>query len=62
MPIYEYQCKSCGEVVTAIRSVAERDTVAACKVHGTAPMERKVSASNFALKGGGWYRDGYSKN
>jgi putative FmdB family regulatory protein len=61
MPIYEYQCRACGEVVTAIRPVSERDRVASCKVHGTASMVRKVSASNFALKGGGWYRDGYSK-
>jgi len=24
-------------------------------------MAKKVSSSNFALKGGGWYKDGYSK-
>ena len=61
MPIYEYECKECGLVVSALRPVAERDKVAACEKHGTASMFRKVSSTNFALKGGGWYKDGYSK-
>ena len=24
-------------------------------------MKRKISKSSFALKGGGWFKDGYSK-
>jgi len=24
-------------------------------------MRRKISQSSFALKGGGWYKDGYTK-
>lgn len=66
MPVYEYRCPECGEVYELRRSVAERDDPHWCMGAGTHPSgepaacERLTSrATGFALKGGGWYRDGY---
>lgn len=59
MPIYEYTCEACGRSTDRlVRDSRQRDQQAcACGQ----PLRRRVSASNFALKGGGWAKDGYSK-
>lgn len=61
MPMYEYECPKCGLGVTKKRAIAERDDPVRCPAcWGT--MTRTLSRStSFALKGGGWYSDGYSK-
>jgi putative FmdB family regulatory protein len=71
MPMYEYECEECGNCKTIRRSIADRDITVLCLEHGgdadcltfNAPrMKRVVSRStSFALKGGGWYSDGYAK-
>jgi putative FmdB family regulatory protein len=57
MPTYEYSCTSCGTF-----DVEQRITepaLATCDKCG-GPVERLISRSSFALRGGGWYADGYS--
>ncbi len=59
MPIYEYLCKSCGYEFEEVQKFSDPsfDTCPSC---GDGCAERKVSMSSFHLKGGGWYKDGYS--
>lgn len=54
MPIYEYQCQSCGHELEAIQKIADaplRD----CPACGEADLKKRISAPAFRLKGGGWY-------
>lgn len=62
MPIYEYACtnEDCKAVSEKMRKVAEADNPYACPQCGQ-ETRRKVSATNFQLKGGGWAADGYGK-
>ncbi|MGZ6125330.1 MAG: FmdB family zinc ribbon protein [Myxococcales bacterium] len=57
MPTYEYSCTSCGtfDVEQRITEAA----LSACDKCG-GPVQRLISRSSFALRGGGWYADGYS--
>jgi putative FmdB family regulatory protein len=58
MPIYEYECESCGQVLESIVSFSITEIT--CDCGGTA--KKIVSKSNFTLKGKGWAKDGYSKD
>jgi putative FmdB family regulatory protein len=58
MPIYEYSCTACGTF-----DVEQRITESAltqCDRCG-GPVKRLISRSSFALRGGGWYSDGYAR-
>lgn len=54
MPIYEYQCKSCGHELEAIQKLSE-DPLKECPACGDLELAKLVSAAGFRLKGGGWY-------
>jgi putative FmdB family regulatory protein len=59
MPIYEYECQACKRVFEYTHGMSEpKKTV--CEACGGA-LERLISPSGFVLKGGGWYKDLYSK-
>ena len=57
MPIYEYDCEKCGrfEVLQKMSDPA----LEKCEACGK-PVQKLVSQSSFALKGGGWYKDLYA--
>ena len=58
MPCYELKCKSCGYEFEVMQKMNEPNSrCLKCK----GETERQISKSNFHLKGGGWYKDGYSK-
>jgi putative FmdB family regulatory protein len=58
MPLYEYQCKSCGSTIEVIQKFSDR---ALRKCSGcSGPLQKLVSRSSFHLKGGGWYTNDYS--
>lgn len=62
MPIYEYVCESCLEAAHEIhKPVREMDTPEACPTCNGL-MTRLISKTSFQLKGGGWFRDGYSSS
>lgn len=59
MPIYEYRCPDCGHEFEKLQKIS--DPTPECPTCGAGEVKKKVSASAFVLKGGGWYADGYSK-
>ena len=59
MPIYEYLCKSCGYEFEEVQKFSD-PSLEECPDCGKNSAERQVSMSSFHLKGGGWYKDGYS--
>ena len=61
MPIYEYLCKSCGYEFEEVQKFSD-PSLEECPDCGKNNAERQVSMSSFHLKGGGWYKDGYSSN
>tara|TARA_R110000824_G_scaffold244248_5_gene432996 strand:+ start:111 stop:296 length:186 start_codon:yes stop_codon:yes gene_type:complete len=58
MPLYDFKCTSC-EHVFEIRQ-KYKDPSPLCE-ECDEPTERLISSTSFVLKGGGWYKDGYSK-
>ena len=58
MPIYEYQCEACQDIIEAQQSLSDKPltTCPAC----AGALKKLISRSSFQLKGGGWYSDGYS--
>ena len=66
MPTYEYECtRGCHfETSQSIKDEPlKRCTKKLCpKGIGGVKVQRLISASNFILKGGGWYADGYASS
>jgi putative FmdB family regulatory protein len=54
MPIYEYQCEACGESHEALQKVSDAPLEVCPRCQAPA-LRKKVSATAFRLKGGGWY-------
>ncbi len=54
MPIYEYQCKSCGNEHEAIQKMSA-DPLIICPACSEPELKKKISAAGFRLKGSGWY-------
>lgn len=54
MPIYEYQCQSCGHQLEIIHKISA-DPATDCPECNESALKKKVSAAAFRLKGGGWY-------
>ncbi len=59
MPIYEYQCNHCNEVFELFHKIDEDCKVACPKCLG--PAKKLISATNFILKGSGFYATDYRK-
>ncbi|MEZ4236555.1 MAG: zinc ribbon domain-containing protein [Myxococcota bacterium] len=56
MPIYEYECTSCGHrFEQLVRIGADAPPCPECAHE----VRKLVSPSAFILKGGGWYKDHY---
>jgi len=57
MPIYEYQCNHCSEVFEIFHKIDEGCKVACPQCLGSA--RKLISATNFVLKGSGFYVNDY---
>ena len=60
MPIYEYECQSCGK----LHEIMQRYTdlpLAKCPDCG-GPVRKLISSTTFVLKGTGWYKTDYGKS
>ena len=58
MPTYDYQCQKCDFEFEREQRITE-DPIKTCPKCKSRQAKRLLSASNFILKGGGWYADGY---
>ena len=54
MPIYEFECRSCGHVWDRLQKMSDPDPDA-CPACGVSQVGRRMTAASFRLKGGGWY-------
>jgi putative FmdB family regulatory protein len=65
MPIYEYQCRSCGHAYEALQKISEAP-LTECPACNKPDLMKKISAAGFRLKGAGWYetdfKSGSKKN
>jgi putative FmdB family regulatory protein len=61
MPLYEYGCDACGKTLEIQQKLADAPLVT-CPECGKNALRKIISATSFVLKGGGWYKDGYSGN
>ena len=61
MALYEYKCinNECGHEFEENISIKLDSKTHKCPKCGKM-AEKQISRSSFALKGGGWYADGYS--
>ena len=59
MPLYEYQCTTCGKIEEAIQKFSDAP-LTTCK-HCSGKLTKLISQSSFHLKGTGWYVTDYSK-
>lgn len=58
MPIYEYRCEICDETFEVFHKISDAP-LGKCPKCGK-KVNRLISQTSFALKGGGWYKDGYA--
>jgi putative FmdB family regulatory protein len=57
MPLYEYECTACHKHTEKIQKFSDPE-ITTCP-HCGGELKRVISAPAFAMKGGGWYADGY---
>ena len=61
MPIYEYNCETCGEDFEVMQKFSD-GPVTRHECSPKSKVKRKLSLTAFQLKGGGWYSEGYSSS
>ena len=54
MPIYEYQCQSCGHQFDVIQKVSD-EKLTICPKCKKKKLKKLVTSAGFKLKGTGWY-------
>ena len=54
MPIYEYECRTCGHKLEKLQKMSDQP-LADCPACAQAGLRKLVSPVAFRLKGGGWY-------
>jgi putative FmdB family regulatory protein len=60
MPLYEYECSSCGHQFEVIRKFSDPPEEKCPKCGG--PVHKLQSAPAFQFKGTGWYVTDYAKS
>lgn len=54
MPIYAYQCQSCGHELEALQKISDVP-LTDCPECKQATLNKQVTAAAFRLSGAGWY-------
>jgi putative FmdB family regulatory protein len=52
MPIYEYRCRSCGEISEIFQGVGEKDDPIKCTSCNSTDLEKILSPGSFSFKEG----------
>ncbi len=61
MPIYEFECSSCGHRFDHLQKLSDADPLD-CPACGAPQLRRRVSAPSFRLAGSGWYETDFKKD
>ena len=61
MPLYEYQCDSCGNRFELIRKFSDPPLETCVKCGVTGKVHKLVSSPAFQFKGSGWYVTDYAR-
>lgn len=61
MPIYEFECASCGHRFDRLQKLSDDDPTI-CPSCGAPQLHRRVSAPSFRLAGSGWYETDFKKD
>ena len=54
MPIYAYQCESCGHAKDVLQKMSDAP-LTQCPACGAETFKKQLTAAGFQLKGSGWY-------
>ena len=69
MPLYEYECEKCGLRFERLMKMDADPPLCTQAIEGATTdileqcggeTKKLISLNNFHLKGGGWYKDGYT--
>ena len=60
MPLYEYQCESCGHRSEELQRLSDPPLTTCPKCQG--PYRKLISAPAFQFKGSGWYVTDYARS
>jgi len=60
MPLYEYECESCGARFELIHRFTDAPAET-CRTCGGGPVRRLLSAPAIQFKGSGWYITDYAR-
>ena len=61
MPLYEYQCESCGNRFEKIQKSFSEPPIETCPKCGKGPVRKLISSPAIQFKGSGWYITDYAK-
>lgn len=61
MPIYEFECSSCGHRFDRLQKLSDTDPTI-CPACDAPQLQRRVSAPSFRLAGSGWYETDFKKD
>ena len=61
MPTYEYLCDACGHNYEIVQKISE-DSLTTCPSCCQDSLKRVINATNFVLKGTGWYKTDYASS
>lgn len=61
MPIYEFECSSCGHRFDRLQKLSDTDP-SVCPACDAPHLRRMVSAPSFRLAGSGWYETDFKKD
>ena len=61
MPIYGFECGSCGHRFDRLQKLSDADPTV-CPECGAEPLRRQLTAPSFRLSGSGWYETDFKKD
>lgn len=61
MPTYDFKCSECGVTAEVFQKMSAPSTIT-CPKCNKPSFEKQMSAPNFHLKGGGYYKTDFKNN
>lgn len=61
MPIYAFECGSCGHQFDRLQKLSDADPTD-CPACGAPQVHRQLTAPSFRLSGAGWYETDFKKD